>query len=411
MKHLDINNFNNWAKKHIFDDNKFDKDGFIIMENDLNYKSTGIIAKIFEDHWNVYYSNYKNTIDLKRSNADKEVNKIINCTNHNLGSSVYVCPEDDEVIFSHHTCKGKLCSSCGIKSQKIKTQNILEKCINTKHRHITFTIPNDLNMWFFDDLLTNDILFDSVCETIYSIVNGKVKKKYKYKFMPGIFAFLHTFGRPLNFNPHIHVIIAEGLIDKNHNFKKYNYFNYDALSKRFMKILLDNMEKYFGKKVFKDTKNKMYLKYKNGFYVNNKLEDDGYKFNSIEELIRYVTRYCSRPVIAESRILKYDGENVTWFYSDHTHEQYHEITESAESFITKILRHLLPSNYKSIRYYGFYNKSKKLCDKLITIVKKEKIPFMRSMLKWKNSILTSFNRIPIKCPKCGSLMKLCFDVT
>ena len=234
-------------------------------------------------------------------------------------------------------------------------------------------------MWFFDDLLTNDILFDSVCKTLYSIVNGKVKNIYKYKLMPSFFAFLHTFGRPLNFNPHIHVIIAEGLIDKNHNFKKYNHFNYDALSKRFMKILLDNMEKHFGKKSFKDTKNKMYLKYKNGFYVNNKLEDD--------------------------------GENVTWFYSDHTHEEYHEITESTESFITKILRHLLPSNYKSIRYYGFYNKSNKLCDKLITIIKKEKIPFMRSILKWKNSILTSFNRIPIKCPKYGSLMKLCFDVT
>jgi hypothetical protein len=178
-----------------------------------------------------------------------------------------------------------------------------------------------------------------------------------------------------------------------------------------MKILLDNMKKHFGKDKFKETKNKMYLKYKNGFYVNNKLEDDGYKFNSIEDLIRYVTRYCSRPVIAESRILDYDGKNVTWFYTDHTHEEYHEITESAFSFITKILRHLLPNNFKSIRYYGFYNKSSSLCDKLITIIKKEKIPFMRSLLKWHNSILTSFNRIPIKCPKCGSLMELSFEVT
>ena len=196
-KHLDINNFNTWAKKHIFDENRFDGDGYIIIENNSNHKTTGIIAKIFEDHWDAYYSKYKNTIDLKRNNADKEVHKIINCANHNLGASVYVCPEDDEVIFSHHTCKGRLCSSCGIKSQKIKTQNILEKCINTKHRHITFTIPNDLNMWFFDDLLTNDILFDSVCKTLYSIVNGKVKKKYKYKLIPGFFAFLHIFGRPL----------------------------------------------------------------------------------------------------------------------------------------------------------------------------------------------------------------------
>lgn len=411
MKHANIIEFNEWAKQHILDDNKFDENGYIIMENETNYKSTGIISKIFEDHWDNYYSKYKHNIDLKRNNANHEIHKVIDCANHNLGASVYVCPNDDEVIFSHHTCKSKLCSSCGIKVQKNKTQNILEKCINTKHRHITFTVPNDLNIYFFDDLHSNDLLFESVCETIYSIVNGKVKKKYKYKFMPGFFAFLHTFGRPLNFNPHIHVVIAEGLIDKNHNFKKFNYFNYDALSKRFMKILLDKMEKHFGKNNFKDIKNKMYLKYKNGFYVNNKLEDDGYKFKSIKDLIKYVTRYCSRPVIAESRIINYDGENVTWYYSDHTNEQYHEVTESAFSFITKILRHLLPSNYKSIRYYGFYNKSNTLCDKLITIVKKEKIPFMRSMLKWKNSILTSFNRIPIKCPKCGTLMKLCFNIT
>lgn len=415
MKHLDINNFNTWAKNHIVDDNKFDNDGFIIMENDTNYKSTGVIAQIFEDYWEDYYLKYKNAIDSKRPNANKEIHKVIDCANHNLGASVYVCPNDNEVIFSHHTCKGKLCSSCGIKSQKIKTENILEKCINTKHRHITFTIPKDLTICFFDKLNSTNILFEAVSDTIYSVVNGKVSKKktrkYLFKYMPGFFAFLHTFGRPLNFNPHIHVIIAENVLTKNKIFKKYNYFNYDALSKRFMKILLDKMEKYFGKSSFKDTKNKMYFKYPNGFYVNNKLEDDGYKFKSIEDLIRYVTRYCSRPVIAESRILNYDGENVTWFYSDHKHEEYHEITESAFSFITKILKHLLPSNFKSIRYFGFYNKNDKIDDTVNKIVKKEKIPFRKSLLKWHHSILTSFNRIPIKCPKCGHLMDLVYEVS
>lgn len=411
MEHMTITQFNTWAKNNIVDENKFDENGFIIMDNENNYKTTGIISKIFEDHWEEYYMKYKFTLDKIRSNADKDVNKIIDCANKNLGATIYVCPNDNEVIFCHHTCKGKLCSSCGIKTQKVKTQNILETCINTKHRHITFTIPNDLNMWFFYNLKSTNLLFDAVNDTIYSIVNGKVKKKYKYKFTPGFFAFLHTFGRPLNFNPHIHIIIAEGVIDKNHNFKKYNYFNYDALSKRFMKILLDKMEKYFGKEKFKKTKNQMYLKYKNGFYVNNKLEDDGYKFKSIEDLIKYVTRYCSRPVIAESRILSYDGKNVTWYYSDHTHEEYHEITDTAFNFITKLLRHLLPSNFKSIRYYGFYNKPTSLCEKLVTIIKKEKIPFMRSLLKWKNSILTSFHRIPCKCPKCGHLMNPCFEVS
>lgn len=415
MEHIDINIFNSWAKNHILDDNKFDNDGKIIMENNVNYKTTGIISQIFEDHWDNYYKKYKNIIDLKRPNAPKEILKVINCANHNLGASVYVCPVDDEVIYSHHTCKGKLCSSCGIKSQKIKTENILEKCIHVKHRHITFTIPFDLTLYFFNDLHSNNILFEATSDTLYSVVNGKIKKhktrKYKFKYMPGFFAFLHTFGRPLNFNPHIHVIIAEAVFTKNRNFKKFNYFNYDALSKRFMKILLDKMENYFGKNNFRKVKNQMYFNYPNGFYVNNKLEDDGYKFNSIEDLIRYVTRYCSRPVIAESRIIDYDGQNVKWFYTDHTHEQYHEVVDSPFAFITKILRHLLPSNFKSIRYYGFYNKNDKLDDYVNKIVNKCHIPFRKSLLKWKNSILTSFNRFAICCPKCGHLMDLVYEVS
>lgn len=129
MEHMDINQFNFWAKNHIMDDSKFDNDGFIISENDHNYKSTGIIASIFEDHWNSYFSKYKKSLDILRPNADKEVHKIIDCSNHNLGFSVYSCPKCDEIIFSHHTCKGKLCSSCGIKVLKLKKlkQNIFWK--------------------------------------------------------------------------------------------------------------------------------------------------------------------------------------------------------------------------------------------------------------------------------------------
>lgn len=177
-----------------------------------------------------------------------------------------------------------------------------------------------------------------------------------------------------------------------------------------MTILLDKMEKYFGSS-FKATKNKMYLDYPNGFYVNNKLEDDGYNFNSLEDLIRYVTRYCARPAMAESRILNYDGENVTFFYSDHKNEEYHEETNSTFEFITKLLQHILPSNFKSIRNYGFYSKNSHLCDKMITIISNEKAKAKRQLIKWTNSILLSFNRIPIMCPNCGILMDNLFEVS
>lgn len=47
--HLDYQDFKSWTKNHITDENMFDNDGNIITENKNNYKSTGVIAKIFED--------------------------------------------------------------------------------------------------------------------------------------------------------------------------------------------------------------------------------------------------------------------------------------------------------------------------------------------------------------------------
>ena len=416
MEHIAVEKFNEWAKEHCLSESMFDNNGNIIMKNKNDYKSTGIIARILEDKCGLYYSKFHTIIDIKRPNAPTEVQKIIDCANKNLGATVYVCNDCDEIYFCSHTCKGKLCSSCGIKSQKIVTEKILETCIHCSHRHITFTIPQELTSWFFNDLKSLDILFDAVSDTLYSVANGRIRKKKIKKYLlgntPGFFAFLHTFGRPLNFNPHIHVIFAEKIINKLGIAKNFIYLNYDALSKRFQKILLDKMMKYFGKDNFKDTKNKMYLNYPNGFYVNNRLEDDGINFKNIEELIRYVTRYCARPCMAETRIKSYDGENVAYWYVDHKDNSHHEVTVSSFEFIAKLLAHLLPYKFKSIRSYGFYNKSCKYYDKISNrIISKEKIGIRKELLKWKNLILTSFNRIPITCPKCNKLMEPTFEVS
>ena len=414
MEHIDYNILNTWCHKHVVDESIFDDDGFIIMENMKNYKVTGVVAQIFEDHKDNYIHKYGSSLLRFRPNAITEIDKIINCANHNLGATVYACPICDDVFFCHHTCKGKLCSSCGVKTQKRVTENILQTCINTSHRHITFTIPNILTNWFFDDLYSLNILFDAVKKTIYSVVNGKIKKKiksiYDLKWKPAFFSFLHTFGRPLNFNPHIHVVFAEYLMDNNGITKKIKYLDYNALSKRFMLILLNDMEKYFGKDKFSKIKNEMYLKYKNGFYVNNRLEDDGIKFNSIEDLIKYVTRYCARPAMAESRIKSYDGNNVTFYYVDHKTNKYHEETVSAFEFITRILRHLLPNRFMSIRSYGLYNKKSKI-KHFSKLVSKEKQEFRKNNLKWSNSILISFKRIPIMCEHCNTLMEPLFEVS
>jgi len=90
------------------------------------------------------------------------------------------------------------------------------------------------------------------------------------------------------------------------------FFDYDALSLRFQKILLGLLSTKLGKS-FKNQISKLFLKYSKGFYVYAEPK----KFKDLKSGIEYVTRYCGRVPISENRIINYDGSIVTFSYIDH----------------------------------------------------------------------------------------------
>lgn len=403
----DIETFKDYFLEHNHNENIFNSDG-TLNKNYNSFKKTGLIAQIFEDHWNNVYNEERTKIDLYRPNAPREVNKVIDCHNKNLGCSVYECPECHDLVFIGHTCKSRFCTSCGYKYKLQRVESILETAYNCKHRQIVFTMPQELWPLFFHrfEIMIN-ILFKAVNRTINSILNDtyksrkKTKKKKKYssknKYTPGFFAFLHTFGRDLKWNPHIHVLIAELKMTEDEKIcKKWNYFNFDALSKRFQVILLELLSEELGPS-FNKTKNEQYKKHRNGYYVYAEDKD----FKDFKSGVEYVTRYCGRPAISENRIVSYDGNIVTFCYNDHKDEEYHEITLSAKEFIMTLLRHLIPFNFKTIRYYGFYRKKHENHDKMILMIDERKHEMRRQFLNYRLSILKFFNRDPYRCPKCN----------
>ena len=345
---MTMEEFKYYHLTHDYNENMFKADGS--LNPDYNsFKKTGLIAKIFEDWWNFVYSKHKEQIDRCRPNAPIEVQKIIDCHNKNLGCSVYQCPECLDFIFVGHTCKSRMCSSCGYKYKNERVENILQTAYNCKHRQIVFTMPEELRKYFSSPYETRiDILYKAVRDTIYSLFNETFKynkktkklKKYVRKIMstPGFFAFLHTFGRDLKWNPHIHILIAELKLCSNGLISKFEYFDFNALSKRFQTILLNLLEKEIGKD-FKKEKADSYKNHPNGFYVYAEKKE----FKSLKDGIEYVTRYCGRVPISENRIVNYDGENVTFCYNDHKDGKYYEKTVPAEVFIMTLIKHLVPS--------------------------------------------------------------------
>ena len=391
-----------------FDANCFNEDGSL-NKNYNSFKSTGVIASIFEDYWEKTYLENKTLIDKYRPNATIEIQKIIDCANKNLGCSLYVCPHCNDIVFIGHTCKSRFCSSCGYKYKNNRVENILQTAYNCNHRQIVFTIPEQLRAYFFFPFENRiNMLFKAVRNTIYSILNVSFKKnkkgilkKYtsKIKYTPDFFAFLHTFGRNLKWNPHIHILIAEIKLGSDNTCKPWKFFDYDALSLRFQKILLDLLSKDLGKS-FNKLKSFLFKNYSKGFYVYAEHKE----FKDFKSGVEYVTRYCGRVPISENRIVNYDGSNVTFSYIDHKDNKYHEITLSASEFILILLRHLLPTQFKIIRYYGFYRKKHSMHHKMIPLIKKHLRSFRKKLLNYKLSISMAFHRNPFNCPKCNTKM-------
>lgn len=76
-----------------------------------------------------------------------------------------------------------------------------------------------------------------------------------------------------------------------------------------------------------------------------------------------------------------------------------------------LLRHIIPTQFKIIRYYGFYRKKHSLHDKMVMLVQEFKRKIRKELLKHELSVLRYFNRNPYNCPKCDRKMKSAFEIT
>ena len=355
----------------------------------------GKIKIILEDHWHGFLKIYENKI---RSNVKKEVEKVLKCKDTKYGFIELKCDKCNTKKKIGFTCKSRFCTSCG----KIYTDNwidnMLGNLINVKHRHIVFTIPEELRKFFGIDRQRLKILPKCAARAVTSWMHSLNKKE---EFTPGIVTVIHTFGRDLKWNPHVHMMVTEGGKGNITEWRHIRHISYESLRKRWQKILLDEVTSISGNtKEVKLLKNKLYKEKDKGFYVYAKTE-----IKSAKTAAKYVGRYVGRPAIAESRILKYDGKNVTYKYTRHEDNKVIVETVHVYEFIKRIIRHIPEKNFKMIRYFGIYSRRSKCKVNFIKMIDKMVLSIRKSIANWENRILAITGVDPCKCPNCNNKMR------
>ena len=102
--------------------------------------------------------------------------------------------------------------------------------INVRHRHCVFTIDASLRDFFLQDRSLLNCLFHSVSSVVLRLFSKMNKHK---NFTPGFIMVLHTFGRDLKWNPHIHCLISEGGYSDDAFWRNVSHFNYTFLRNAF----------------------------------------------------------------------------------------------------------------------------------------------------------------------------------
>ncbi len=300
------------------------------------------------------------------------------------------------------SCKCKLCHSCGQKATERWMAIQGEVLPDCQWRHITFTMPDI----FWDVFKLNRKLLGK----LFTIASDALQTSGKLKKLTiGIFSALHTYGRQLNFNCHIHLSLADiGLTEQGElrpfrfSFKnvqkKWRYGVISLLRHHFSELTLPEelIEKVTDKKSWNKVLDK---EYKKTWQVNI-----AKKTSHKAHTKRYLGSYIKKPPIAGAQLKHYVDESVEIEYLDHNTKTISGKKLTQFELIERILSHVPEKFFKMIRYYGFLSNRLRsrllpiIYEKLEQTVKPVTAPSYAAMLKG------YVNVDPYQCILCGGRM-------
>lgn len=336
--------------------------------------------------------------------------KMLACRTPALGFRLFRCTFCSFQRACYFTCKSRFCASCGKKATDTWMQNAFNRLPRTRWQHITFTMPDVL----WDIFWHNRHLINQVAPIAANIIKTQAKKQ---RFIPGIYLAIHTFGRDLKRNLHIHLsTTAAGLSFDHKRWISNAYFEHQKLKDSWKYGIITLLRKQY-----KDAKRPLILPtklkhlrnytafnswlnflYQKKWVVHLNKQSDDHKNNT-----QYLGKYLKRPPIGETRIKAYDGKEVTFQYLDHYTKETQAMTLPALEFIGRVVTHIPDEHFRAIRYYGFL--SNRLSGKLMPIVYMllSQLPPEKTIyIPWLQMLREHFRYNPLICPHCTAMMVL-----
>lgn len=311
------------------------------------------------------------------------------------------CPHRKKVCFS---CKSRFCPTCGKKAtdQWIATQ--YARLPQTRWQHITLTMPSAL--WNVYKL--NRSLLKSPSRLAAGVIKGAAQDK---GVLPGIFTALHTFGRDLQWNVHVHLSVTCGGVTDDGEQWKPLYFVKSKIMPTWRYAIIDLLRQSYEQLVLPpELKARCPTKaawsrwldihYSKPWIVHFAKPSANHVRN-----VNYLGRYIKRPPLSQSRLKHYDGKTVAFDYLNHRDGRHRVEEYETQAFIERFVQHIPDKHFRLINFYGFLaNRVRgQWLPKVYALLDQEPMPV--KTIRYRDLQNRAFGVDPLKCVLCGSPMR------
>jgi len=305
------------------------------------------IHEIFTTFGPEYLQRYATTMP---STHRKVIDAIMACRTEACGIAFYQCDGCAEPQQFFVSCGNRHCPTCQYTKAQQWLQTRIQRQLPGHHFLLTFTVPEQLRSFMRQHQRVGySALFKASSDAIKKLATDP---KHIGGDLPGFFGVLHTWGRTLQYHPHIHYVVSGGAMhssDGSWHPSKIDFFlPVQALSIIFRAKFRDLMKQA---KLFDQIPPELW---QIAWNVNCQA------VGSSQATLKYLAPYVFKVAISNSRIVGVQDRTVLIRYRKSHSQRSRILRLDVMEFIRRFLQHVLPTGLMKIRYYGFMNPNCKI---------------------------------------------------
>lgn len=368
------------------------------------------VAHIFRAYGQAYRDLHGHKLPLRHLRAMRAIEL---CRTEKLGGHVDTCDHCGALRISYNSCRNRHCPKCQCLDKERWVEARKRDVLPTHYFHVVFTVPDILRPLALRNQRTvYNILFKSVAETLKTLC----KDPKHLGAQIGFIAVLHTWSQVLLEHLHIHCIVPGGGLSADEKrwvgAKKF-FIPVKVLSAMFRGKFLHYLKKAYESGDLKFPGKIAHLKERFSFkqflsslYRKNWVVYCKPPFKKPGDVVEYLGRYTHRVALSNDRIVKFDGDRVTFRWRDSSDNNKMKLmTLDAFEFIRRFLLHVLPNGFMKIRHYGILsNRSRKTklcrCKELLGVLDNDNAD-KPDRSGWQELYLKLTGIDPRVCPRCG----------